>query len=170
PARADWFWRTRGRQAASARGGAGRHERLQACPARAPRQGPDRGRGSRKHCCRARGGAQNSGTGQMSVTTATSNPVERVGTTVTEHASRYLQQLCKHFGHKMQVSFDERAGEITFPFGHCAMAATDGQLHITLTARDHDTMERLTQVVVSHLVRFAFREELAFAWTPAPVI
>lgn len=106
----------------------------------------------------------------MSVTTATSNPVERVGTTATEHASRYLQQLCKHFGHKMQVTFDERAGEITFPFGHCAMAANDGQLRITLTARDHDSMERLTQVVVSHLVRFAFREELTFAWTPAPVI
>jgi predicted O-methyltransferase YrrM len=104
------------------------------------------------------------------VHTSTSNTVERVGTVATDHASRYLQQLCKHFGHKMQVSFDERAGEITFPFGHCAMMALDGQLQVTLTARDHDTLDRLSQVVVSHLVRFAFREDLAFSWSPAPVV
>ncbi len=31
---------------------------------------------------------------------------------VTAHASRYLQQLCKHWSHKFSVSFDERQGKV----------------------------------------------------------
>lgn len=35
----------------------------------------------------------------------------------TENASRYLQTLCKHFGHKVEVRFDAHSGEISFPVG-----------------------------------------------------
>lgn len=31
---------------------------------------------------------------------------------VTEHASRYLQQLCKHWAHKFPVEFDLNHGTI----------------------------------------------------------
>jgi hypothetical protein len=30
----------------------------------------------------------------------------------TPRAERYLQQLCKHFGHKVAVTFDPRSGKV----------------------------------------------------------
>jgi hypothetical protein len=35
----------------------------------------------------------------------------------TESASRYLQQLAKHWSHKMAVTFTAEEGTITFPNG-----------------------------------------------------
>ncbi|MGQ3211389.1 MAG: DUF2218 domain-containing protein [Shinella sp.] len=85
----------------------------------------------------------------------------------TEHASRYLQQLCKHFAHKRPVTFDEQAGEISFSVGDCRLKAVGSALHIDLTAPSADDMEQLKDVVIRHLVRFAFREELAVDWQDA---
>ena len=85
----------------------------------------------------------------------------------TEHASRYLQQLCKHFAHKLTVKFDEHAGEITFSIGDCRLQADGEALHIELTAPNPDDMEQLKDVVIRHLVRFAFREELQTNWQDA---
>jgi hypothetical protein len=85
----------------------------------------------------------------------------------TEHASRYLQQLCKHFAHKRPVTFDEQAGEISFSVGDCRLKADGSALHIDLTAPDADDMVQLKDVVIRHLVRFAFREELAVDWQDA---
>jgi hypothetical protein len=33
----------------------------------------------------------------------------------TRHASRYLQQLCKHWSHNLAVRFTEQEGEVRFP-------------------------------------------------------
>mgnify|MGYP001598847085 CR=1 FL=1 len=85
----------------------------------------------------------------------------------TEHASKYLQQLCKHFAHKRPVTFDEQAGEISFSVGDCRLKADGSALHIDLTAPSADDMEQLKDVVIRHLVRFAFREELAANWQDA---
>ena len=52
---------------------------------------------------------------------------------VTEMASRYLQQLCKHFGHKLPVNFTPHRGAIVFDFGMCALAAKDDMLNLTVT-------------------------------------
>ncbi|WP_411033634.1 DUF2218 domain-containing protein [Shinella sp. BYT-45] len=82
----------------------------------------------------------------------------------TGHASRYLQQLCKHFAHKRPVTFDEQAGEISFPIGDCRLKAERDALLIDLTAPGADDLEQLKDVVVRHLVRFAFREELRIDW------
>jgi len=79
----------------------------------------------------------------------------------TPKASRYLQQLCKHFGHKVPVEFDTRQGSITLPFGTCALLAGEGSLTMTVSG---DDTEKLEQVFGSHLERFAFRESLNVAW------
>lgn len=85
-------------------------------------------------------------------------------TVATEHASRYLQQLCKHWGHKFTVEFTPTDGRIDLGEGRIVeMTADDKALKITLEAAD---LERLQQVVVDHIVRFAFREELVFDWQP----
>lgn len=82
----------------------------------------------------------------------------------TASASRYLQQLCKHFAHKLPVTFDPAEGRIGFSIGNVDLKATDAVLRIDLTSPDAEQLEQLKDVVVRHLVRFAFREELAVDW------
>ncbi|WP_136683235.1 DUF2218 domain-containing protein [Falsirhodobacter xinxiangensis] len=82
----------------------------------------------------------------------------------TTKPSAYLQQLCKHFGHKIPVEFTPEAGRITFEMGIAELEAADDALILRVTG---DDIERLENVVASHLERFAFREELKVVWTRA---
>ncbi|MEX3017600.1 DUF2218 domain-containing protein [Gymnodinialimonas hymeniacidonis] len=81
----------------------------------------------------------------------------------TTHASRYLQQLAKHFGHKVPVTFTPSEGEVSLPFGTCEMAATDAALSITVSGETRD-IPRLEHFVGDHLARFAFRENPTLTW------
>ncbi|MDF2621338.1 MAG: hypothetical protein K0S00_3997 [Xanthobacteraceae bacterium] len=87
----------------------------------------------------------------------------------TAHASRYLQQLCKHWAHKLEVSFTPEHGEVKLPDG--AVATMDAQpemLAVRIEAGDAETLERMKDVVARHLDRFAFREApLPFDWKDA---
>ena len=77
----------------------------------------------------------------------------------TGSASRYLQQLAKHWSHKMEVSFTAEEGRIAFPGGSVLeMKADSDTLDVVLTVPDGDDVERMRDVVSSHLDRFAFRE------------
>ncbi|MCQ8781916.1 DUF2218 domain-containing protein [Mangrovibrevibacter kandeliae] len=88
-------------------------------------------------------------------------------TVVTDHASRYLQQLCKHWSHKFQAEFDPTAGTIHFDAERTlVLIARDDRLELELTVADPDALERMQGVVAEHLQRFAFREALAIAWQP----
>lgn len=82
----------------------------------------------------------------------------------TPRASRYLQQLCKHFAHKLPVSFDPNQGRISFSIGDCDLRADGERLHLDLSAPDGAQLTQLKDVIVRHLLRFAFREEMAIAW------
>lgn len=86
----------------------------------------------------------------------------------TASASRYLQQLCKHFGHKVEASFDEEAGIVRFSIGDCRLLAQREALRLALDAPDGEALLQLQDVVASHLVRFAFREPLVVEWRPGP--
>jgi hypothetical protein len=83
---------------------------------------------------------------------------------VTPRASRYLQQLCKHFAHKLPVTFGPNEGQISFSTGACALRADGERLRLDLVAPDRSQMTQLKDVVVRHLLRFAFRDEMAIAW------
>lgn len=87
----------------------------------------------------------------------------------THSASRYLQQLCKHWSHKMAVSFTEQEGTIDFPNGsRVAMRADSETLDVALTVPADGDVARMRDVVSSHLDRFAFREApLTFDWRAA---
>jgi hypothetical protein len=85
----------------------------------------------------------------------------------TPNSSKYLQQLCKHFQHKLPVTYDQHSGQIAFNIGECRLNAADGILKLTLTSPDDAQMANLQDVVARHLVRFAFREELHIDWRPA---
>ena len=86
----------------------------------------------------------------------------------TASARRYLGQLCKHFRHKLPVTLDETTGGIAFPMGRCDVAAEDGALVLRASATTAEDLAKLEDVVARHLVRFAFREELAIDWARAP--
>lgn len=84
----------------------------------------------------------------------------------TLSASRYLQQLAKHWSHKMEVSFTAEEGTILFPNGSkLEMRAASETLDIVLTVPEDGDVTQMRQVVASHLDRFAFREApLTFDW------
>ncbi|MBB4612865.1 DUF2218 domain-containing protein [Novosphingobium taihuense] len=85
----------------------------------------------------------------------------------TASASRYLQQLCKHWGHKFEVSFDPTAGKVALPSGPVELAASDTVLEVTCRIEGEGDLPRMQQVVADHLNRFAHREgELQFDWQP----
>lgn len=84
----------------------------------------------------------------------------------TGSASRYLQQLAKHWSHKMAVSLTAEEGSIAFPNGSLlAMKADSDSLDLVLTVPEGEDEGRMREVVASHLDRFAFREApLTFDW------
>ena len=96
----------------------------------------------------------------------------------TTHASRYLQQLCKHWRHNLAVEFDETHGTVTFPRNARGadwpadatlklQAHADG-LDCRLETSSGGQLEALKGAVGRHLDRFAFREApLPFDWKDA---
>jgi hypothetical protein len=82
----------------------------------------------------------------------------------TEKPVAYMRQLCKHFGHKLTASFDDRTGQIAFDYGDCQLVAGEDQLTIVVTAEDEPGLERLRDVVGRHLERFGRRDGLAVEW------
>lgn len=87
-------------------------------------------------------------------------------TAQTASASKYLQQLCKHFAHKVPARWDTLRGEVTFPFGQCRMEATDTCLTIQCETDEDLKMARMKGVIDNHLERFAWREGLKLHWQP----
>ena len=83
----------------------------------------------------------------------------------TASASRYLQQLCKHWSHRLTVAFDAEAGSVDFPNGaRLELRADPGTLDLLLRTPDEEEA-RMREVVEEHLNRFAFREgSLTFEW------
>ena len=83
----------------------------------------------------------------------------------TPHASRYLQQLCKHWSHKFAVDFTPESGTVALPPGPLTLAASEDALLLTLDVADPEQVTRMQQVVAEHVDRFAFREgALVYDW------
>ena len=87
----------------------------------------------------------------------------------THSASRYLQQLAKHWSHKMEVSFSEQEARIAFPNGAAVDLRADSEtLDLVLTVPEDGDAARMRTVVEEHINRFAFREgALTFEWREA---
>ena len=85
----------------------------------------------------------------------------------TANARRYMLQLCKHWGHKFTVTYDDHHGEIALPAGACKLDAGEDALSVRLEAKEADSVPRFKEVVEEHIKRFAFREELVFDWQGA---
>lgn len=93
----------------------------------------------------------------------------------TASASRYLQQLCKHWQHNLTVEFTADHGTVVFPkdargADHPGDAlvtfdAGEAALAVRIDATSPEQLDGLKGAVARHLDRFAFREApLAFDW------
>jgi hypothetical protein len=82
----------------------------------------------------------------------------------TERASIHLQQLCKHFAHKLPVTFTPQQGRIEFSIGTCALEADQGVLTLRAEAEDAERLAKLQDVVDKHLARFAFKTPVTIEW------
>lgn len=83
----------------------------------------------------------------------------------TPKASRYMQQLAKHWAHKMAVEYDAERAMVPFPTAALTMEAGPESLALTLTPTGEEDIAGLKHVVEKHLDRFAFREgELVYDW------
>jgi uncharacterized protein len=84
----------------------------------------------------------------------------------TEHATRHLASLCKHFAQKVPASCDDRSGKVEFPFGCCEMVADSQELTLTASSPDKAHLDQVTDIITRHLERFAFRENPDLTWCP----
>lgn len=93
----------------------------------------------------------------------------------TSNASRYLQQLCKHWEHNLQVEFTPENGTVIFPRdvrgadhpGDAVVTfnAVENGLDVRIDASSEEQLAGLKDAVARHVDRFAFREgELAYDW------
>jgi hypothetical protein len=85
----------------------------------------------------------------------------------TAFASRYVQQLCKHFAHRIPVEFSKTTGRMEFEGNTCLLEADSNLLTIRIEAEDATALERLQGVVARHLERFAFRDKPEVSWAAA---
>ena len=84
----------------------------------------------------------------------------------TANGTRYLQQLCKHWSHKLDVQLSENEGIVRFPAAVATMKADPAALTVSVEAEDDETLQRMKGVVACHLDRFAFKEApLPFEWS-----
>ena len=93
----------------------------------------------------------------------------------TASASKYLQQLCKHWSHNLAVEFTREHGRVTFPkdargASHpgnsvATMEVVEGGLNVRIEATSVEQLDGLKGAMARHLDRFAFREApLTFDW------
>lgn len=93
----------------------------------------------------------------------------------TTSGSKYLQQLCKHWAHNLEVKFTPEQGTVTFPKegrggshpgdGLVTFTAAEASLGVQIDATSEAQLEGLKGAVARHLDRFAFREApLTFDW------
>jgi hypothetical protein len=94
----------------------------------------------------------------------------------TAHASKYLQQVCKHWEHNLAVTFDAQQGTVTFPRDArgaswpgdavVTFSAHTGMLECHIAASEPGQRDGLKGAVERHIDRFAFREApLTYDWT-----
>lgn len=83
----------------------------------------------------------------------------------TQNGPKYLVQLCKHFAHKIAVTYSESHGACQFACGAAVLDADGEGLRMAVTAADEEGLAQTQAIIESHLVRFAFREKLeALDW------
>ena len=83
---------------------------------------------------------------------------------ITGAGEKYLAQLCKHFGHKIDVEQTETQAIFHFGAGQATVRITDRGLELGAQASTAAGLEKVQSILGSHLERFSFRENLVVTW------
>ena len=82
----------------------------------------------------------------------------------TDHAVAYMRRLCRHFSHKIAVSFDDEKGHIEFPFGTCEIQTSPTHMNFVIDVPDAQQLGRAEDVVARHLERMANKDDPVIEW------
>ena len=93
----------------------------------------------------------------------------RNGFAATASAERYIQQLIKHWSHKMATTYADGVGLVPFSdVVNATLTARDDGIAIALVTPTAEDDQRMREVIERHLDRFAFREApLDYRWERA---
>jgi uncharacterized protein len=84
----------------------------------------------------------------------------------TANAAKYIQQLCKHWSHRLEVDLSDQKGVVRFPAAVVTLEAGPEALEVVIDGEGAEEVDRLKGVIATHLDRFAFREApLRFDWS-----
>ena len=102
-------------------------------------------------------------------------PVTAQAAVATPTPERYAKQLAAHLGRRLEVREEPDGIRLVFragdgredgdSIGNCLLRPLDEALELTVTAVGPAELDRITQVVGSHLERFGQRNELAVVWS-----
>ena len=82
----------------------------------------------------------------------------------TDAAARYAKQLASHLGRRSEIREEADGIRIVLAVGDCLLRSHEGSLELSATAPGPEELERVEQVVGSHLERFGQRNELQVVW------
>ena len=83
---------------------------------------------------------------------------------VTDAPARYAKQLASHLGRRAEVRDEADGTRLVLGSSSCLLVAADGVLELRAEAETAEDLDRVTDVVGSHLERFGQRNELVVAW------
>lgn len=86
--------------------------------------------------------------------------IESTAHVKTDAGAKYLVQMCKHFAHNVEVTYSDTHGECRFDGGVAIFDADAQGLHLVVKARSEESLVWAQSAISSHLLRFAFRENL----------
>lgn len=70
---------------------------------------------------------------------------------------------------QIHVEWDDTQGTVRFPWGVCALQATAGVLTLRAEGADKEGLERIQDLVTTHISRFSRRDPLKVEWRPSEV-
>ena len=86
-------------------------------------------------------------------------------TVATATPERYAKQLASHLGRRCEIREEPEGIRIVLAdTGDCLLVARDDALDLSATARGPEELDRVLDVVGSHLERFGQRNELHVSW------
>ncbi len=86
----------------------------------------------------------------------------------TDAPGRYAAQLLSHLGHRLPVEVVDGGERLVFDVGSCDLLVGDAGLVLLARADTAEGLDRVTDVVGRHLVRFGRRNSLVVTWEPDP--
>lgn len=82
----------------------------------------------------------------------------------TPTPARYAKQLASHLGRRSEVIEQEAGTLLRLAGGECLLRPQADSLELHASAPNVEVLDRITEVVGSHLERFGQRNELQVSW------